>query len=284
MSPQGIEDERILRWCLSLAKQEYLVVAPEYKLLRDCGISVQTSVDIQSTFEVIGADKNLCPSGKLALMGVSFGASLSLIAACRMQSPKRFVAMCLVGGYYDLRESLHYMISNSHADPYGLTILLKNFTHLMFDDPELAKEILSISIEDLSYLRDEPLAEKEIYRLSKSDRDRLGEYLSSQSFRARWFEEIEEHLEELFSQHSLTEALEQVEFPITLIHGEDDTVIPPSQSHLMYQALERYSNRHRVLITPLISHADASVGLKNALHIQRMMLALGHFFRSADAR
>jgi len=282
MSPQGIEDVRILRWCQSLAKLGYLVVAPEYKLLRDCGISIQTAVDIQSTFEVIAADKDLCPSGKLAVMGVSFGASLSLIAASRMDRPERFAAMCLVGGYYDLRDSLHYMINNSSADPYGLTIFLKNFTHLLFDEPELAKEILSISIEDLSYVREEPLAEKEILRLCKLDQDRLGKYLSNQPFRAKWFQEIEDHLDELFNQHALTDILGRVDFPITMIHGEDDTVIPPSQSLQMYQELNRHSRRHHVLITPLISHADASIGLKDSLHIQRMIFALGHFFRSAD--
>jgi pimeloyl-ACP methyl ester carboxylesterase len=220
-------------------------------------------------------DTTIAPNGRVALVGVSFGGGLALVAAGRPGLEHRLEAVLSVGGYGDLPRTLRYLCTGqlpdgSHRPPhdYGLAIIaLSAVSRLVPPDqaPALAHAIrtfLEASLDDSPGLTRAAVlvaqARAEATAMPEPARDIITEVIE------RRVEPLGALLLPLIDDLARDPALSPERSPITqapvfLIHGVDDNVIPSSETPLVAADLERRGHaKVDWLLTPLLSHANLS--------------------------
>ena len=178
-----------------------------------------------------------------------------------------------------IRDSL---FTDPSGDPYGRLIVLGNFIWRVVDDPEhwLRRALLGHAEDNFNTVPP---------RLSPADLppplDGVPQaLLTDPQARTRYWEQVDAGgLPEIAALNAIAH-VGSLAAPVTLIHGIDDTVIPAEQSRLLHAAIAATGLPVELVVTPLLSHGDAQVGLWTTLrHAPALTGAFGAFIRRARA-
>ena len=69
--------------------------------------------------------------------------------------------------------------------------------------------------------------------------------------------------------------------PVFLLHGEDDRVVPSSESRVLAERLRRAGVDVDLVLTPLLSHGNTAIGPSALVHAPTLVRGLARFLGNA---
>lgn len=291
LHPAGIDEPRLVAFAHELARTGVTVVTPDFPELRLLEITPVLTGQVEQAALSMLADRSLVPRGRIGLMGISFSGGLAIVAAGRERLRHRLLYVFALGGHDDLPRVLRYLSTGIEPAPpdSGLhgasTVALRRTPHvyglaivLLVIADRLVPAIQVAPLRDgvhrflqASYLEevDRPAAEKEYAAVAA-----LASQLTAPAgpLLAALCDHDTAALGALLLAHlgSLPDAPEvspsrspAPTVPVFLLHGSSDTVIPAAESEYLANRL-RGQLPVRLLVTDLVSHAEATEGARAA--------------------
>src|ERR687890_1405310 len=253
------------------ARAGYLVAVPDLPGLTEAEITPETARETVEVAREVSARSDV-EDTEVALVGVSTGATLALLAAERASLQGRVSIVAGIAPYSNIRTVVniatpgHYRRSGGElvryeADPFLSYVIARSLVAALppgEDRRTLSGELASVDREDpdpLSGLRARrtddlgPGAKSLVELLANRDPERFD------ALYADLPEEVRHDLEEL----SPLAGTGRIRVPVELATGPRDKYFPPSQSY----ALERVAPQRRVTVTGALDHAKLEVSLED---------------------
>ena len=263
--PEGRVYPEVQNLAHGLARAGYLVVVPDLPGLTTDEITEDT---VSSTAEMTRAvaDHPDARDGRVGLVGVSTGATLSLLAAEEPDIGERISVVAGVAPYTDIRTVLavattdHYRDGGEYvpydADPFLSYVIAKSLLAALPSGEE--RDELRAELEEVDRLNPNPLAGLRarpteglspeargvVELLANTDPERFDELYAALS------PEIRAGMEEL----SPLAGDERISAPVELVSGARDRYFPVSESF----ALGSIAANHRVTVSEAIDHSEVS--------------------------
>ena len=268
----GIDEPRLIQFARDVASMGRIVVATELPDLKQYTITARTTDMIEDAGVWLSENSGYAVNHRLGMMGISFAGGLSLVAASRPALRDRVSFVMSFGGHGDLPRTLRYLCTGLQPDgsvrpphDYGVAIILLGvarrvvpaeqveplkaailaFLHAshvdMVDKAQAAIEFAHA--KEMAEKLDEP-ARKLMHYVNERDVAHLGPVLLP-------------HVTAVGDEFSVSpERAPTPPFPVYLLHGTDDNVIPAVESTLLAENLRKRGARVEQLATPLITHAE----------------------------
>jgi dienelactone hydrolase len=268
--PDGIDDPRLVHFARSLASVGLGTVTPDVPILSEFAVGPGATDLIESITAWVAAQEDLSGGDAVGLVGISFSGGLAIVAAGRESIRDQVAFVLSIGGHGDLLRTLDTLaggiLTDAEAvtDAFGLAIVLASVAprvvpgdqvdalrewartyltaaHLPFDDPQ--RTALFAGADRLAAALPDPSR-------TFAAHARAGD---SAALRPH----LLQHVRESAGHPALSpERAPAPRAPVFLLHGVDDPVIPPQESVRLGDDLERRGVYVRVLLTPLLTHAD----------------------------
>ena len=263
--PEGRAYPEVQNLARGLARAGYLVVVPDLPGLTTDEITGET---VSSTAEMARAvaDRPDARDGRVGLVGVSTGATLSLLAAGDPDVGERVSVVAGVAPYTDIRTVLsiattdHYREGGEYvpydADPFLSYVIANSLLAALPSGEE--RDALRAELEEVDRLDPDPLAGLRarptedlspeargvVELLANTDPERFDELYAALS------PEIRAGMEEL----SPLAGDERISAPVELVSGARDRYFPVSESF----AIDCIAADHRVTVSEAIDHSEVS--------------------------
>lgn len=267
LHPTGIDEPRLVALARTLAEANVTVVSPDIPELSRFEITPALTDRIEATALWL-TESGIPHSGEIGIIGVSFSGGLAIVAAGRPSLRGRLLYVLSFGGHDDLRRVLQYFCRGDARVPphdYGLAVVLLNIADRLVPATQVAplrdavRRFLWASYldrEDKSQAQREFAALREVARTLPEPAATLLTFVNNRNvigLGPRLFPHIRPYVD----APALSPALSpHPTVPVFLLHGRDDNVIPATESANMASRFQD-EVEVRVLITPLISHAEA---------------------------
>lgn len=274
MTLRGIQDPRMENLGRAFASAGFAVYAPQFPEVAALRITEETSRKAAQAGEWIARQEK----ERIGLFSASFSAGISLVAACR-DIPHFITSVCTVGTLGHADTTLEFLMGQEGIDDYGTLIVLWNFISM----PPGVREALYIAASDNGLERSPADLPGFLEKLTPDDRSLFLRYRTDRPFRMKEWHAFAatEAYRALDRQISPLAYARTVPFRTVLIHGEDDNVIPASESKQLFDAMKAHGNDVRLLTTPLISHGHGSFGPGAVFHAVKLASAFGDFLQAA---
>jgi pimeloyl-ACP methyl ester carboxylesterase len=286
----GIEETRLVGMAEDLAETGYAVVTVAPPDLRQFRITPANTDVIEDAARWITTQPDLAPDGKVGLVGISFSGGLSIVAAGRDPLRDHVAFVMSFGGHGDLARVMRYLTSGRTPDPpadrtadgavdgassmrlqpphdYGVTVVLLTFADRVVPPEQvepLRQAILVYLTASSLTLVDMARAEAEFARaraiavtLPEPSRtlmtwvnDRAVDQLGP-----RLFSIVDALGTEAPVRAMSPEQVPPPASPVFLLHGSEDTVIPPVETLFLATHL-RGRTPVTGLLSGLITHAE----------------------------
>jgi dienelactone hydrolase len=267
----GLDEPRLARFSTRLAGAGINVVSvplPDLRAFRIVGRSTEEAEDVTAW---IASNRSLAPSGRVSLAGVSFAGGLALVAAGRPSLAGHLDAAVSLGGHGDLGQVLDYLCTGRLPDGTALAphdysvavVALAAVPHLV--PPAEAANLERGILFFLEASADES-PERTRGRSQLDEAARLRDTMPARSRQVMdWVlgrnvsslgAAIHPFIAELAKDPALSpERSPATTVPVFLLQGQNDTVIPPSETPRLAAYLEsRGTPSVRWLLTPVLSH------------------------------
>jgi len=288
-----------------LAKSKVTVVTPEIPELLRFEITPALTDHIEQAALWLATSADLAPTGRIGLMGISFSGGLAVVAAGRPALRDRLSYVFALGGHDDLPRVLTYLCTGVEGEAgtvpweepdlatvqphdYGVAVVLLNVAdHLVPPEQvgllrDAVRRFLWASHLDTVDGRAAASEFNELRMLARRLPEPAATLLDLVNNRnvaqlgPRLLPYVASHVEAAALSPSRSPAPTA---PVYLLHGRHDTVIPAAESVYLAQRLRAQSVPVRVLLTDLISHAEADQPVR-VLDVWR----LAHFWSDLLAR
>lgn len=294
----GVEEPRLDRLSRRLAGEGMTVLSLPLPDLRRFVVTPRSTDVIEDAARWLAEQPRLSPSGRITLIGISFGGGLSLVAAGRPSLSGKIDRVVSFGGHGDLPRVLRYLCTGllpdgtpQPAHDYGTVLFLLNaLPHLVPPDQvapldRAIRIFLDASMVDVS---DPPRAAalfREAHGLGAVLPEPARSVMADVSARdsTRLGPRLLALAETVGGDPSVSpERSPATLAPVFLAHGSADTVIPQTETPSVAAYLDRAPGRQAMkvewVLTPAVSHADAKgdVTLADAWKLIRLW---NHAFR-----
>jgi pimeloyl-ACP methyl ester carboxylesterase len=265
--PEGRELPAVRNLAEGFARAGYLAVVPDLPGLREDRITPLTVNSAAEAAREISTRPD-AENGEVAMVGVSTGATLALLAA---EAPSLKGKVSLVAGvapFSNMETVLSVATTAHYRRPDGRLVRYEATPFLSYvvarslvaalppgeDRRTLAAEIASVGRENQDPLHDlrsrrtddlGPKAKSVVRMLANRDPKRFEDLYATLP------DGVRHDLEEL----SPLAGEEKIGVPVELATGPRDAYFPPSESF----ALERVAPQRRVTVTPALDHAELDV-------------------------
>lgn len=279
MSVHGFTDERLRGTARGLASIGYDVYCPDFKEVRALEITQRTIQNIMKVIQSLG-------DSKVGIMAPSFSAGMAIVAAASPKIQARISAICCIGTYASADEVITSFFSQDELDPYGKRIILYNFIAHSIGNRKNVIKAFKIAAEDDGYKRNH--LEKHLSKIKPEEVKLFRQIDEQKNVRLAQWKKLQQlvkkkgPLQKLFSSLDVINTIDRISTPIIFIHGDQDTVIPPSQSQLLYERLALRGVRTRICLTPILSHGDSGIGIKEIPAVFALASTFGAFFNEVD--
>jgi len=201
---------------------------------------------------------------RVGVLAISFSGGLALLAATDPQYSRSVAWVASVGGYYDLAHVLRFFANGDAVRPdgtvehrapheYGPLIVIYDKPADFFppQDASLARESLKLLLAGQGHKSEQlttkmtPAGQKIMQDIYHKHRDALDPAILA---------EVDKEQNELAAA-SPAGHLRFIRVPVLLLHGSDDTVIPPTELLWLKRDIpEEYLAD--ALVTPAINHVE----------------------------
>jgi dienelactone hydrolase len=268
----GIDEPRLVQFARDVASMGRTVVTAELPDLKAYRITTRTTDMIEDAAIWLASRSGYAPDGRIGMMGISFAGGLSLVAGSRPGVRDRVSFALSFGGHGDLPRTLQYLCTgqmpgggNRPPHDYGIAIILLGVADQMVPAAQvrpLRDAILAFLHASHIDMWDKAEAEREFGR-AKQLAEALDEpartlmnYVNTRDV-ARLGPLLLPHVGELGNAEALSPSRSAAPpFPVYLLHGTDDNVIPAVESALLAETLRNRGVSVWRLATPLITHAE----------------------------
>jgi len=268
----GIDEPRLMTFARDVASMGRAVVTAELPDLKHYAITPRTTTQIEEAGAWLSSRSGLSSDGRIGLMGISFAGGLSIVAASRPSIRDRVAVVLSFGGHGDLPRTLRYLctgeLPGGGSQPphdYGVAIILLGVADRVVPPAQAAplrSAILAFLQASHLDMYDKPKAAAEFARaktmaaaLEEPARTLMG-YVNDRDVK-RLGPILLPHTGDLGGHPSLSPSqVASPTFPVYLLHGVDDNVIPAAESALLADTLRARGADVMQLATPLITHAE----------------------------
>ena len=278
MSLLGCRDPRIIRLHRAFAEAGFLVVAPDFPSIRDLRIHAEQPLEVVRAMRALRAASWCTHPDALRVFSVSFSSALALRAAAHPDVAAAISSLCIMGGFATMEEVVAWLLCDPQADPYGRQLVLANTLELLGPSHEAAGPLL-LAHAKANFLKLPVCLEGPAWSTATPDTREIVRALHEDpDYRVRCWQELHPRLRPLYDAFDPVRHLHEVRADLVLIHGENDPVIPPSQSLTLADAARRIGIRVHVVVTPLLSHGDPAPPSRMLRHVPALAGAFGRFF------
>ncbi|WP_022728523.1 alpha/beta hydrolase [Fodinicurvata sediminis] len=266
VTPQGRNDPRLVEFAELLAQAQFRVIVPELTNLRELKVSAEDADALGALLEHLSGSAET-ETRPLGLVAISYAAGPALIAASQAAPQDRPDFMLAIGGYYDTENVVRYFTTGAFRRPDNQDwqegqphpkarwmFLQANAERLdNTDDASTLRRLAATKLSDpsasISALRSRlgPEGRAVLALLENDDPDEVTAHIASLP---------EELRRELAALNLAGRFLDALDFPILLLHGRDDPVIPYSESLRLAEALP--DGRAEVTLTEGLMHVEMS--------------------------
>ena len=273
----GIEEPRLTALAADLAATGLAVMVMALPDLQQYMITPNATDLIEDAVAWMTAQPGVAPDGKVGLIGISFAGGMSIAAAGRPAIRDKVAFVVSFGGHGELPRVLKYLaageaitvrgITSPPPHDYGAAVLLYQFADRVVPPEQV--EPLREGVE--TYLRGSQLTvvsedqaeaafqrAREMARTMPEPAQTYMNYVNDRSVK-----ELGAALLPFVSPDGVeTPALspqlaaEVPAAPVYLLHGDDDAIIPTSESVLLGDHLRQRGVDVHVLLSALITHAE----------------------------
>lgn len=289
----GIDEPRMASLSSKLAAAGFTVLSAPLPELRAYTIRPRSTDDIEDVAGWLAAQRDLAPSGRIGMVGVSFAGGLALVAAGRPSLAGKLDVVAALGGHSDLPRAMHYLCTGELPDggtlpphDYGAAVIMLAAVPFFVPAEQVTPlqttitRFLDASSDEVSY----PDRAKTRFAEARAMAAALPEPAHTV---ATWVNErdvktmgskLVPYIETLGGFAALSaERSPATTAPVFLLHGSHDNVIPFTETPKLEAYLRAQGNtRVTSLLTPLISHAEvgASPSLSEVWRVIRFWGAL----------
>jgi dienelactone hydrolase len=286
----GIDETRLVGMAEDLAASGYAVVTVAPPDLRQFQITPANTDVIEDAATWLSRQPELAPDGRVGMMGISFSGGLSIVAAGRQGLRERVAFVMSFGGHGDLARVMRYLCSGGTPDAppaaaldgvvtgadslvmrpphdYGVTVVLLTFA----DKVVPADQVVALRTGIGIFLRASSLT---LVNMTQAE---------AEFAHARAYAETLPEPSRTLMTHVNNRAVDQLgplllpvvetlassadvralspelvpppQAPVFLLHGSEDSVIPPLETLLLAAHL-RTPTTVRALLSGLITHAE----------------------------
>lgn len=289
----GVDEPRLAALTTRLAADGFSVISLPLPDLRQFRIVARATDQLEDAVVAIAADRGLAPSGRVTLMGISFGGGLSLVAAGRPSLAGKLDRVVSFGGHGLLPRVIDYLCTGRLPDgtlqpahDYGLAVLLLAAIPKIVPPEQVApldaavRMFLEASMAEGRHASETTALFTHARRLSDALAEPARRVMVDVNARAatRLGPLLLPHAEWVGGDPGLSpERSPAPSVPVYLIHGAVDPVIPQTELTQLAAYLRAHGTpRVETLLTPAVSHADAqaSVAARDVWNLVRMWVAI----------
>ena len=248
------------------------VVTAELPDLKAYRITTRTTDMIEDAALWLSSRSGFAADGRIGMIGISFAGGLSIVAGSRPSIRDHVAFVLSFGGHGDLPRTLRYLCTGEMPGggvrpphDYGIAIILLGVADRMVPPEQvrpLHESILAFLHASHVDMFDKAEAQKEFAR-ARTLTDGLDEpartlmnYVNARDV-AHLGPLLLPHVVELGDAAALSPSQGAAPpFPVYLLHGTDDNVIPAVESSLLAETLRGRGVEVWQLATPLITHAE----------------------------
>ena len=258
VSELGCYHPRLVAMSRTLAAKGFLVVTPDIAMFRQFKVTPAVLDEIAFWYT---ETRDLAASRKIeriGIAGISFSATLALIAAAQPQARDTAGFVLGIGAYDDLRRCSRQWFSSSQAGAgegyypvrfYAKWILMLAALDMLDadEDRKFLQEVL------LSLLLQRPVTQAPDNLTSEGRRWHRLAVMPENESDPELVAAIENYLApRLYRQLSPDLAAAEVRCPVFLVHGAYDDLIPPTESEALKKRIRRAKSY--ILISPFLTH------------------------------
>lgn len=286
LAPLGNRDPRFERVNRAMAGSGFRVVSPFMDDLCSYKIGVQNIRQVRAFVEAVQKDSSLAPQGRVSIFAPSFAGSLSMIAAVDPAIADGIDAICALGSFASAPSVIEKLFVEHDVDEYGRLILLLNYLHFSIGRNREVEQALKLAIEDSYFHYRAPMLPEYLETMEPENRLMFESLRKNTAVRNFHWSIIEQAA--ISRGHSIEDLslmrdslLDNLKAAVSLIHGQQDTVVPSEESRKLYAILKKAGKQVRLTITPLLSHGDQKSPVWNLHHLPGLVAGFGFFFRHA---
>lgn len=290
MHELGIDEPRLVSFARSLAASGFFVMTPLVPGIADYRVQAE-SADVIGTAARAFAQQLEVP--KVGIFAISFSGGLALLAASDPQYAPAVAWVASIGGYYDLGHVLRFFATGEamrhdgsveHLQPheYGLLIVIYDEPQDFFSahDAPLAHDALKL------LLHGQGKASEELTRKMTPGGQQIMQDIYQkhrQSLTPAILAEIDKRSEQLAAA-SPAGHLRFLQVPVLLLHGSDDTIIPPTEMLWLKRDIPQ-DELVDSLESPAIGHVEVGkrITLGQRLALVHWMALMIHTARSSGS-
>ncbi|MGB7553905.1 MAG: alpha/beta hydrolase [Candidatus Korobacteraceae bacterium] len=284
----GIDDPRFVAAARAVAGSGFFVMTPLVPAIADYRVEGESADLIGTAAQNFARELNV---PKVGILAISFSGGLSLRAASNPQYSPAIAWVASMGGYYDLAHVLRFFATGEAVRPDGSIEHMQPHEYgpliVVYDEPQdfFAPQDVQAGHDALKLLlAEQGKASEALTRtMTPVDQEIMERIYHKQraSFAPEILAEIDKRHDELAAA-SPAGHLQSLRVPVLLLHGSDDTVIPPTEMLWLQRDIPKRYLRD-ALISPAIGHVDfgVKVSLRDRLALVHWMALMIHEARSA---
>jgi pimeloyl-ACP methyl ester carboxylesterase len=273
----GINEPRLAALAQDLAAGGYLVMTLALPDLMAYSITVKSPDVIEDAVAWMAKQPELAADGKVGIVGISFAGGLSTSAAGRASIKDKVAFVLSFGGHADMPRVMNYLATGKELPApgavthpphdYGAAVLLYRLAEFGVVPADqvptlregvrtflLASQLTLVNMDeanatfqkarDMATTMPEP---SRTYMTYVNDRavNKLGPVL------VPFLQQLGSDDPGLSPQRAAPPGA-----PVFLLHGDEDTVIPPAESVILGESLRQKGANVRVLLSHIITHAE----------------------------
>jgi dienelactone hydrolase len=290
MHELGLNEPRLVNFARSLAASGFYVMTPQVTGIADYRVQAESADLIGTAAQSFARQLQV---QKVGLLALSFSGGLALVAAADPRYAQSIAWVATVGSHYDLAHVLRFFAtgeavrpdgSAEHLSPheYGPLIVVYDQPQDFFapEDAQTAHDAIKLLLSGNGTASEKltqtmTIADQEtMQRIYHQHREQLAPALLA---------EIDKQQEQLAAA-SPAGHLKFLHAPVLLLHGSDDTVIPPSELLWLQRDIPK-EQLLDALISPAITHVElgSKVSLRDRLALVHWMALMIREARATEA-
>jgi dienelactone hydrolase len=270
----GVDEPRLAALSRRIAAAGATVLSAPMPDLRAYRLTPRATDMIEDVVVWMSEQRALSPSGRVGLVGVSFGGGLALVAAGRPSLTDKLTAVFALGPHADLPRTIRYLCMDAGAPKtlapphdYGVVLMLRaSVTLVVPPEQQAALDHALVTFLDASSAESTDRAQSaRLFAAAREQEAQLPEPARSLLHAVNTRDVpalgrlLAPHAERIGGAAALSPSRSPAtRVPVFLLHGADDNVIPASETAALRDYLVAAGNaRVELLHTTLMSHADA---------------------------